>query len=72
MLIVTLETTIDSEKISVKHLLFVKKRFKWEDIKSAEIVKYGFVGYGIRISLNHGTVYNVKGNQGLFLKLKKW
>jgi len=70
MFLVKMETVIDSKQISVRHLLFVHSTFKWEDIESAEIIKYGFVGYGIRISVNHGTVYNVKGNQGLFLKLK--
>lgn len=62
-------TKINQEKIHIKHLLFFKKDFLWKDIQSAEIIKYPFVGYGIRISLNHGTVYNVKGNMGLLLKL---
>lgn len=68
--VVKMETKIDSDKIAVRHLFFVKKDFRWEEIASAEIIKYGFVGYGIRISLNHGTVYNVKGNNGLFITLK--
>ena len=63
-------TEIDAKKIVVKHLFFVRRKWDWEDIESAEIISYGFVGYGIRISLNHGTVYNVKGNKGLFLKWK--
>jgi len=62
-------TKINQEKVFIKHLLFFKKEFLWNDIQSAEIVKYPFVGYGIRISLDHGTVYNVKGNMGLLLKL---
>jgi len=63
-------TTIDSEKIHLSHMLFLKKTFYWEEITSAELITYGFEGYGIRLSLNYGTVYNVKGNQGLLLKLK--
>ena len=69
-LMVRMETKIDSDKIRVKHLFFVKKTFPFEEIKSVELITYGFVGYGIRISLKHGTVYNVKGNKGLFLTLK--
>ena len=70
MYLIKMTTVIDAEKIKIKHMLFLEKIFKWEDIESAEIIKYGFVGYGIRISLNHGTVYNVKGNKGLFIKMK--
>ncbi|QCX00484.1 hypothetical protein FGM00_10305 [Aggregatimonas sangjinii] len=69
-LVVRMETTIDSEKIMVKHLFLVKKEFRWEEITTAEIINYGFVGYGIRISLKHGTVYNVKGKHGLFITLQ--
>jgi len=70
MFFMTMTTKVDEEKIAVKHLFFVKKQWLWQDIASAEIITYGFVGYGIRISLNYGTVYNVKGNQGLLLQLK--
>lgn len=66
----TLKTTVHSDRIVVRHLLFVKKEWFWNEVQSVEIIKYGFVGYGIRFSMNHGTVYNVKGNKGLFLKLK--
>jgi len=68
--LMTMHTHIDSEKIVVRHLFFVKKEWFWKDIESTELITYGFVGYGIRISLNYGTVYNIKGNKGLFLKLK--
>lgn len=70
MYFMTMSTAIDAEKIVVRHLYFVKKVWYWNEIESAEIITYGFVGYGIRISLKHGTVYNVKGNKGLFIKLK--
>ena len=65
-----LRTKIYVDKIEVNYFPFLKRTFKWEDVESTEIIKYDFVGYGIRFSLNYGTVYNVKGNQGLFLKLK--
>ncbi len=63
-------TVINADKIVIKHLYFVKKEWKWSDIQSAKIIKYGFVGYGIRLSLNHGTVYNIKGNKGMLIQLK--
>lgn len=69
-IVVQMETTIDSEKIMVKHLFLVKKKFRWEEITTAEIIIYGLVGYGVRISLKHGTVYNVKGNHGLLITLQ--
>ncbi|TFG76194.1 MAG: hypothetical protein E4H26_04900 [Flavobacteriales bacterium] len=66
----TLITEIDSKAISVRFVPLFKKQFKWEDIERAEIIKYRFVGYGIRLSFKYGTVYNIKGNQGLALHLK--
>lgn len=66
----TMRTTVDTKKVVVRHLYFIKKEWYWNEIESAAIIKYGFVGYGIRISLNHGTVYNVKGNKGLLITLR--
>ena len=65
-----LTTQIDSDKILIKHLFLYKRTLYWEDVEEAKIIKYGFVGYGIRFSIKYGTVYNVKGNKGLFLRLK--
>lgn len=65
-----LDTIVTKEEVRIKHLLFFSKVFSIEDMAKAEIVNYGFVGYGIRLSINHGTVYNVKGNKGLALTLK--
>jgi hypothetical protein len=65
-----LETKITADQIQLKHLIFVKKSFKWNDIEAAELIKYGFVGYGIRISIKYGTVYNVKGDKGLRITLR--
>ncbi len=61
----SLTVKIDKEKIRIKHLVFYRRTIYWKDVQAAEIVKYGFVGYGIRLSFKHGTVYNVKGNKGL-------
>jgi hypothetical protein len=68
--VITLITEIDQNGIKMKFVPFVKKHVKWTDLKSAEIVNYGFVGYGIRIGSKYGTIYNIKGNKGLALELK--
>lgn len=69
-LVLKLSTKITSETLTVRYFPFFSKTWKWEDIESAIIIKYGFVGYGIRISLKYGTVYNVQGNKGLAITLK--
>lgn len=65
-----LESTITKEGISVRYFPFLKRTFKWSDIETAEVIKYSFVGYGIRFSTKYGTIFNVKGNQGLVFTLK--
>ncbi len=45
-------------------------RLGWSDIESGRLIKYGFVGYGYRISRKHGIVYNVSGSRGLQLVRK--
>lgn len=65
-----LETNITQEAIHLKHLMFVQKSIMLNDIQTAQIIRYGCIGYGIRISIKYGTVYNVKGNKGLALTLK--
>ena len=69
--VMKLKTRIDSEKISMKFYPFVKKEVKWHDIKKADVIDYGFVGgWGIRLWTKYGTVYNVKGSTGLFIRTK--
>lgn len=34
------------------------------------MVRYGFVGYGIRLFSRNGTEYNIGGRDGLHIKLK--
>ena len=65
----TLITEINEHEIKMKYIPFTKKVVKWSDIKSAKIVNYGFVGYGIRLGSKYGTVYNTKGNKGLAIEL---
>jgi hypothetical protein len=65
----TLITEITNEGIKVRFVPFVKKEIKWNDLKSAKIINYGFVGYGIRLGSKYGTVYNMNGNKGLAVEL---
>lgn len=69
-LFMRLKTEIDTNEIRMSFFPFVKKRIDWSEIKSAEVIKYGFVGgWGIRFWTNYGTVYNIKGNKGLAIEL---
>ena len=61
----SLKTKVDSTGISIHYFPMWRTHFAWDQIESAEIIKYGFVGYGIRFSISHGTVYNARGNKGL-------
>ncbi len=65
-----LKTEIDLNEIRFSFVPFVKKRIKWSEIKKAEVVNYGFVGWGIRLSFKYGIVYNIKGNRGLAIELR--
>ncbi|MBT8178997.1 MAG: hypothetical protein KJO94_06635 [Eudoraea sp.] len=68
---INLRTWIHPDAIQVSFPpFFRKKRFSIREIASAEVVTYGFVGYGLRISLKYGTVYNIKGNKGLAIIMK--
>lgn len=49
---------------------FIKKQVHWDQIKTIEVVNYGFVGgWGIRLFTSYGTVYNIQGNMGLAIEL---
>jgi hypothetical protein len=64
-----LKTEIDEQEIRMKYVPFLSKTTEWKDMKSAKLVQYGFVGYGIRFGSKYGTVYNTKGNKGLAIEL---
>lgn len=66
----TLKTEITDKGIYVSFKPLTNRFIAWHEIAEAEIIKYSFVGYGWRLSLKYGKVYNVKGNKGLRLKLK--
>jgi hypothetical protein len=69
--VMRLETRIDRAGVYMKYIPFLSRSYRWEDIQSFEVINYGFVGgWGIRLGTKYGTVYNVKGNKGLYIQLK--
>jgi len=66
-----LETRITDEGVYFRWRPFQKtfRKFTWSEIDKIEIISYGFVGYGWRLTQS-GTVYNVAGDTGLRLHLK--
>lgn len=68
---IELRTQIDQEAIQVDFFPLIRRTFSWQDVESAEVIDYGFVGgWGIRLWTKYGTVYNIRGTMGLSLKLK--
>lgn len=65
-----LKTEINDKGIYITFKPFTNRLITWNEIKEAEVIKYSFVGYGWRLSLKYGKVYNIKGNKGLFVQLK--
>jgi len=66
-----LKTRIDAKGIYMRFVPFKTKFHTWEEIESISVVNYGFVGgWGIRLFTNYGTVYNMRGAQGLAIRLK--
>jgi len=67
---IRLRTRIDKQAIGMQFTPLLKRTYRWDDVESALIISYGFVGYGIRLGSKHGIIYNVNGNKGLALVLK--
>ncbi|MFZ1528576.1 MAG: hypothetical protein WAT19_07495 [Ferruginibacter sp.] len=68
--LICLRTTITSTEINIRFFPFLSRTIRWEDIKSAKIVNYGFAGYGIRYGSRHGVIYNTRGSEGLAIEKK--
>lgn len=67
-----LVTIIDDKEIRMIFKPFVVKVIRWEIVKYAKIVDYGFVGgWGIRYGSDYGTVYNTSGRIGLAIETAK-
>ena len=69
-LYIELRTEIDGRGIRVRLRPVSTNVFSWEQIEKVEPLTYGFVGYGLRFSFKHGTIYNIKGNKGIAVYLK--
>lgn len=66
-----METTIDQNHLNLIFFPFIKKSISWNEVKSAKVIDYGFVGgWGIRKGTKYGPVYNMKGSKGLAIELK--
>lgn len=71
--LIKLKTGINSSGISVYFFPFSKKHFHWEDIKATEIIDYNrwrTRGNGFRLRTPYGTLYSIRGTQGLAITLK--
>ena len=65
-----LKTHINPHGVHMHFFPFIKKQVHWDQIKTIEVVNYGFVGgWGIRLFTSYGTVYNIQGNMGLAIEL---
>ena len=63
-------TEIDATTIKINFFPLAKRQIEWGEVKTYQIVDYGFVGgWGIRLATKYGTVYNTKGKTGLALEL---
>ena len=67
-----LKTTINAKGIHFGFFPLGVNRFHaWQNIDTAAVVHYGFVGgWGIRYGSKYGTVYNIRGAEGLAVVLK--
>lgn len=70
-IVLQLKTVVTKQTIKLVYFPFVWKTIKISDIETMKVINYGFVGgWGIRLWTPYGTVYNVRGNKGLHIKLK--
>ena len=67
---ITLITEVSDEGIYFNLKPFTKRFIRWEEIQNIEIIRYDFVGYGLRVDTQYGTVYNIKGYHGIKINLK--
>ena len=67
---IKLSTKIDEFQIKMNFYPLTSKTVHWSEIKTAEVINYGFVGgWGIRLWTKFGTVYNISGKKGLAIEL---
>ena len=69
--VLRMKTVVTKENIQLTQYPFVWKTISLSDIETMKVINYGFVGgWGIRLWTKYGTVYNVRGNKGLYIRLK--
>ena len=55
--IMRLTTEIDGKGIRARFVPFANREVSWSEIKSIEVIEYGFVGgWGMRMGTKYGTV----------------
>jgi hypothetical protein len=66
-----LETIVTNEGIGFRWFPFQTKMkfYPWNSIQQVELYRYGFVGYGIRLT-KQGVLHNVSGNDAVKITLK--
>lgn len=66
-----LETRISEEGIFFRWTPFIRqfRQYRWDDIEKVDIFKYGFAGYGWRLT-PYGTLFSAGGNTGLRIFFK--
>ena len=64
-----LQVVVSNNEIKIRHLLFLNKVIDLSEVTEQYIINYDFVGYGIRKTKKYGTVYNVKGKEGVAITL---
>jgi hypothetical protein len=70
VLLIKRSTQIDASGIKMSFFPLLKKSITWNEIKSVQVIDYGFVGgWGIRFYTDYGTVYNIRGRIGLWIEL---
>ena len=71
LMMLRLETRVDEWTAGFRWYPFMKnmRTISRTELEKAEVINYGFVGYGIRLS-KHGWVHNTAGNKGLKLTKK--
>ena len=64
-----LRIRITYDEINMRFHPMYSKKFFWDEIKSAEVIRYDFVGYGLRLYTKYGSVFNISGRWGLAIEL---
>lgn len=64
-----LRTRITNDEIVMRFFPLYRKKFFWDEIKTAEVIRYDFVGIGLQLYTKYGSVFNTTGRWGLALEL---